>query len=289
MADYLDTPIATKRQVAGVSQLYSSFTNNKKSTMPTAPRPFWNGTQFPLSKYYPLGPTPSSYNAKLPGTKRCAVISPSKRDGIVIGAVNPGGNPWTPGPGHYSSADLDSPFTTYSDASGSSFVSPKRKGGHIPQSPRSLRATLQTAGEVGQVIDGKTVRHGVPGPQQYHPNYESVTSPKLLGSFQPKADRFPKPKLKDVPGPGAYPLAKKIGPAPSTPKLYSRRRGLEQSVADGRNLDSESKAPGPGSYDPKVNSRGKTESFRKMQPANAFVVNVEDLHSRGSTVQSNDS
>ena len=262
---------ATNRSGLPEPKPYSSF-GAKPSSIATAPRKMWNSSAFPPSKFYPLNPSPVHYNPQPQLSERSVCIARAKRAPDDTAHV-------TPGQGAYSSMDLKDPFTGYATPGSPTRPPSLHKAVALPRSPRKPIPRDGVIGETGQCLDGHVVRSGVPGPQEYTPG--TVLFPRnALGAFQSRGERFPAVRDLDLPGPGSYESPGKVKrQTPVGPKLYRRGRNLEGIVADNRNLRRESKAPGPGSYNPLTNPKGRSSgSFRGIPPASAFIMTLEELY-----------
>lgn len=298
-----------------VARAYSSFNTGKGCTIPSAPRPLWNGSQVLPSRYYPMGPNPATYCPTPVVLHRGSPIPQSKRDTLAMPRTE------TPGPGYYEKVDVDSHFpslpqipsgspsvTASPTAAGesasmgsrspaiassvvsASFTAPtpprtvspsKARGWTMGRSPGHQVANDVPQGETGQKINGRVLRTGIPSPQYYSPNYcAAMATPTLHGGPLSKAPRFPVAHRQEPePGPGSYtPSTAHLAHTPVPSKLYSRHRRLDLTVADYRNLLRESKAPGPGSYNPQLLSSGRTfDLFPVETPGSAFVMSGEKL------------
>jgi len=271
------------RAVLALPKVYSSFDNRGKGgTMSSAPRKLWNSSWFEPTENRHLAPAPGYYEPHEAPTKKQVYIARAPRDGRdTLSATQQ----VTPGPGFYSSVDLDAPFTSFGDLTGGCRTVPPslKKGCTISKGNRPYTSRAAgTVGEAGQVVDGKVIRGGIPGPQAYTPNFESVIPKKTLGSFIPRSDRFRRPKAEsELPGPGTYsnvfPLVKDCN---TGPRFSKRRRSLDVRVADGKNLNSAVKDPGPGTYSPDCNHRGKNiGSYARAPTPSAFTVPLEKIYS----------
>jgi hypothetical protein len=259
-------------------RIYSSFAETKGGHISQSRRLLWNDTSCPVppSKYFPIGPSPVSYYPALPLPYRGVPIPKSKRVSISVPRLT------TPGPGYYSSADLNSPFTSFGDAnSGCKSVPPKKSGWSIskcssprpfpidvsgppvfsPGSPQSKGSTANRGTFKGfSTTASSTASPGLisPHPQMYRPNYKSIIEENKLGGLTFKSPRFPLKAIVQSPGPGDYGnVDKPRSEAFCKVRLYRRNRRLDQMVADHRNLLRESKNPGPGSYDPQLLHNGR--------------------------------
>ncbi|TNJ29372.1 SHIPPO repeat domain-containing protein [Giardia muris] len=214
-------------------------------------------------EYVSEGPGPGAYNPRLPSHGTAVNMNRSSRTGWLPDPqdkglkkrgpgqthgypkfLTEGGSLESPGPGSYTSRDLDL----------------KAKSPSFSMSGRVRPASgIRRSSIGGSFIDLSGQAHEItPGPGAYDARLGQTRPRSPASSFGVRTKRPELPK--DAPGPGAYNIATKLG-GPSF--SFGSRSPLRKP---------ESASPGPGAYTPKLRDNGPSFSMSGRTVIRRYVV-----------------
>jgi hypothetical protein len=231
--------------------MYTSFPCKGKSTLSHSPRSLC------LSQFEPQRasmatrtPHPCSYDPKDVADRRSICIAKAAR-------MKPD-PPSLLGPGCYAVSDVLITFDLLCKKRRA--IRKAAKKVHNTKSRQLSNNLFGEVGEPGQMVNGKALRTGIPGPQAYHPKYPDQIFDNKKGKFT-MAKRFSHGAVTDIPGPGEYEdltqLCKDFQTGVSFTGAFTRHRALPGY----RDLRRECLAPGPGLYSPLRNRKGEEWSL----------------------------
>eukprot|EP00906_Rhabdomonas_costata_P034029 RCo047889 len=237
---------------------YTSFETRGRSALPRATRSL-NLSQFEESVVRPQNsPAPWSYHPQDP-TKVSKAYSLSRVARVSRAFTPTASNDL--GPGQYTP---QAPFATFDNAPRPRKKPAGSKPEHVPSRVVSSNY-FGEVGEVGQVINGKVLRTGIPGPQKYCPSTGAV-HPACHSTHFGRSERFPAVSKAESPGPGAYDDFGACLRESTWGCSLPRNNPRERFTSAGQDLHAERLGPGPGYYTSTVNYRGKGVAMDFPEP-----------------------